>query len=135
MDQYLALNYTIGPGTILRGIKKLMPGEYLLIKKGNIVRKQYWDFNSIEKTDETLETCLERLGALLEETIKIHLMSDVPLGAFLSGGVDSSVTVGLMAKLSGKPVKTFTVGYEDFPEASEIEYARKVADKFGDGTS
>ncbi len=67
---------------------------------------------------------------LNEESIKMRLMSEVPLGAFLSGGVDSSVTVGVMTRLTGKPVKTFTVGYEDAEDVSELSYARKVARHF-----
>lgn len=130
VDQYLALNYTIGPETILKGIRKLMPGHFLVAERGSTGVRQYWDFNEIEKTGEPFEKCVERLEALLEETTKIHLISDVPVGAFLSGGVDSSVTVGIMARLSERPVKTFTVGYEDYPETSELAYARVVAKRF-----
>lgn len=130
VDQYLALNYTIGPETMLKGVRKLMPGNWLSWRDGKIRVAQYWDFNKIEQTRDSFDQCMERMQFLLEETTKMHLISDVPLGAFLSGGVDSSVTVGIMSELSDKPVKTFTVGYEENPDVSELRYARIVADHF-----
>lgn len=130
VDQYIALNYTIGPDTTLRGIKKLLPGYFLVFNEGKIKVTQYWDFDAIEETRESFDECLHKVEALIEESIRIHLMSEVPLGAFLSGGVDSSVTVGVVTKLTGKPVKTFTVGYEDAEDVSELKYARIVANHF-----
>ena len=130
IDQYLALNYTIGPDTMIRGIKKLMPAHYLHFKDGVATMTRYWDFDKIETTNEPFDQCLLKMESLIEESIKIRLMSEVPLGAFLSGGVDSSVTVGVMTKLTGKPVKTFTVGYEDADDVSELKYASIVANHF-----
>jgi len=130
IDQYLTLNYTIGPETMIKGVKKLMPGEYLVFNEGNTILKQYWDFGRILPAKASFGYCMQKMEALIEESIRIRLMSEVPLGAFLSGGVDSSVIVGVMTKLTGKPVKTFTVGYEDGGEDSELAYARIVADHF-----
>lgn len=131
IDQYLALNYTVGPRTMLRDVSKLMPGHVLVYRRGRVNVAEYWDFDAIEETTDSFAECYEKMGVLIEDCVRSHLMSEVPLGAFLSGGVDSSVTVGLMTKLTGKPVKTFTVGYEDAREVSELKYARIVADHFG----
>lgn len=130
VDQYIALNYTIGPETMIEKVKKLMPGHYLIFKGNSLRVSKYWDMDEIEVTRASFDECLEIMGSLIEESIRIRLMSEVPLGAFLSGGVDSSVTVGVMARITGKPVKTFTVGYENAEDASELQYARIVADHF-----
>jgi asparagine synthase (glutamine-hydrolysing) len=130
IDQYLALNYTIGPQTILQSIKKLMPGHYMVYHQGQIETTRYWDFHDIRETSDPFDLCMEKMEALIEESVRIRLMSEVPLGAFLSGGVDSSVTVGVMTRLTNRPVKTFTVGYENAGEESELDYARQVAKHF-----
>jgi len=130
IDQYLALNYTVGPETMIKGVKKLMPGQFLVYKNGKAQISQYWDFDGVEETNDSFDQCYQKMEALIEESIKIRLMSEVPLGAFLSGGVDSSVTVGVMTKLTGKPVKTFTVGYEDAEDVSELDYAKIIAKHF-----
>jgi asparagine synthase (glutamine-hydrolysing) len=131
IDQYLALNYTIGPETIFENVKKLMPGHFLTYTKGKVYTEEYWDIATIEQSNEPYQQSLQRMEELIEEAVKMRLMSEVPLGAFLSGGVDSSVTVGIMTKLTGKPVKTFTVGYENAEDVSELSYARIVARHFG----
>ena len=130
IDQYLALNYTLGPRTMLEGVMKLMPAQSLLYRDGQVMLSEYWDFNAVEETTDSFETCFEKMGTLIEDCVRSHLMSEVPLGAFLSGGVDSSVTVALMTRLTGRPVKTFTVGYEDAEDESELHYARIVASHF-----
>lgn len=130
LDQYITLNYTIGPETMLKGITKLMPGHYLVYSENRLITKQYWDFNHIQETQLSFSECFEKMEKLIEESISLRLMSDVPLGAFLSGGVDSSVTVGVMTQLMGKPVQTFTVGYESDDEENELHYAKIVADTF-----
>lgn len=130
IDQYISLNYIIGPQTILTNVNKLMPGHFLVFKNGRLTISQYWDLNSIGETKDTFDVCFQKMQDIIKESIKIRLMSEVPLGAFLSGGVDSSVTVGVMTELTGKPVKTFTVGYEDAKDDSELEYARIVSKRF-----
>lgn len=128
LDSYLTLNYVLGPQTAFTGVKKLLPGECLTLDGKGLGKRKYWDFNAVRKSGLSFKDANEQLGYLLQETVHMHMESEVPLGAFLSGGVDSSLTVALMAKASKKPVKTFTVGYEGAPEASELEYARIVAD-------
>ncbi|HVN95539.1 MAG TPA: asparagine synthase (glutamine-hydrolyzing), partial [Syntrophorhabdaceae bacterium] len=104
IDQYLALNYTMGPETMIQGIEKLMPGHTLTQKDSRVTVRQYWDFDGIKERGDSFDECLEKTRALLEETTRIHLISDVPLGAFLSGGIDSSLTVAIMAQLTNRPV-------------------------------
>jgi asparagine synthase (glutamine-hydrolysing) len=129
--EYLHFGYVLDPATAFTNIHKL-PGGHLLEFENDQVRiRKYWDvpeYNTYEPPSE--EECLEELERRLAEAVKIRLISDVPLGALLSGGTDSSTVVALMARSSGKPVKTFSIGFKhaDFNEA---QYARMVADRFG----
>lgn len=129
LDQYMSFQFVPAPYTIFKGINKLPPASYLLCEKGNIIVKRYWelDFNNkiIMSEDEYAEGILREL----EEAVKLRMISDVPLGALLSGGIDSSAVVAIMAGLSDKPIKTFSIGFEE-EEYSEIKYARIVADRF-----
>lgn len=129
LDQYMSFQFVPAPYTIFKGINKLPPASYLLCEKGNIIVKRYWqlDFNSkiIMSEDEYAEGILREL----EEAVKLRMISDVPLGALLSGGIDSSAVVAIMARLSDKPIKTFSIGFEE-EEYSEIKYARIVAEQF-----
>ena len=130
VDQYITLNYTLGPETILKNVFKLMPGYVLEFTRKGIHTRRYWDYSELEQSHESFETCLQNIGRIIEESVRMRLMSEVPLGAFLSGGVDSSVVVGVMARFVDKPVKTFTVGYEDAEDVNELRYARLVARHF-----
>lgn len=128
--EYLNYGYVPEPLTAFTGIHKLPSGHLLEFENGEIRIRQYWDlpeYNTHSPKSE--EECLEELEARLFEATKIRLISDVPLGAFLSGGVDSSTVVGLMARASSGPVKTFSIGFkkDDF---NESDYARIVAKKF-----
>ena len=135
LDLYLTLNYIPAPRTIFKNIRKLMPGCYLLAEKGNLVVESYWDIPSEESLPDSvimenpkdLKSRQECLRSLLEASVKRRLISDVPLGAFLSGGIDSSIIVALMARNSNRPVKTFSIGYKDLPSFDETSYAREVA--------
>ncbi len=129
--EYLYYGYVPEPITAFTGINKLPSGHLLEFEDGEVRIRQYWDlpeYNTHSPKSE--DECLEELEHRLFEATKIRLISDVPLGAFLSGGVDSSTVVGLMAKASAGPVKTFSIGFkkDDFNEA---DYARIVAKKFG----
>jgi len=129
--EYLYYGYVPDPLTAFTGIQKLAPGHLLEFEKGKIQIRQYWDlprYNTHVPKSE--EECVEELEHRLLEATRIRLISDVPLGAFLSGGTDSSTIVALMARASSAPVKTFSIGFtkNDFNEA---EYARIVARKFG----
>jgi asparagine synthase (glutamine-hydrolysing) len=129
--QYFYFGYISDPHTAFQRIHKLPPGHLLEFTNGEIKIRQYWDvpeYGTHPAMGE--EECLEELEGRLEEAVRIRLISDVPLGALLSGGVDSSIIVALMARASSAPVKTFSIGFraERFNEA---EHARLVAQRFG----
>jgi asparagine synthase (glutamine-hydrolysing) len=117
--------------SLIRGVRKLEPGQTLIATAERGLRlARYWDvrFEPDRSHDETY--FVEGLRALLEESVRLHLVSDVPLGAFLSGGIDSSAVVALMSRLTPEPIKTFSIGFAD-QEYSELEHARLVARAFG----
>ena len=129
--EYLYFGYVADPITVFTGIQKLPPGHLLEFENGKIGVRQYWDLPPYDTYfPKSEEECLEELDRRLFEATRIRLISDVPLGAFLSGGVDSSTVVAMMARASSGPVKTFSIGFtkDDFNEA---HYARIVAQKFG----
>src|SRR5437660_1071981 len=128
--EYLYYGYVPDPITVFTGIHKLPPGHLLEFQDGKIRIRQYWDLPEYNtRVPKNEEECLGELEQRLFEATKIRLISDVPLGAFLSGGTDSSTIVALMARASSGPVKTFSIGFkkDDFNEAN---YARIVARKF-----
>jgi len=132
LDAYLAFGYVPDPLTIFRDVHKLSPGHHLTFSAGRARVEQYWDFPYREPQAEPArseEECLEELRALLDEAVRIRLVADVPLGAFLSGGVDSSTVVGLMAQHTSRPVKTFSIGFHE-DSYNELKYARVAAQKF-----
>src|SRR5262249_9400645 len=120
------------PLSAFRAIRKLPPGHILEYdEKGVVTVRQYWElpqFGTHRLTSE--QECLDELERRLDEAVRIRLMSEVPLGALLSGGVDSSIVVALMARSSSARVKTFTVGFRE-DRFDESQYARIVADRFG----
>jgi asparagine synthase (glutamine-hydrolysing) len=130
LDAYFTLGYVPDPLTIFRDVHKLPPGHYLVFENGQIKVKQYWDFNF--ETDGSLqeEDYVSELRRLLDESVKLRLVADVPLGAFLSGGIDSSTIVGLMAGHMSRPVKTFSIGFHE-DSYNELKYARLTAERFG----
>ncbi|HAX98037.1 MAG TPA: asparagine synthase (glutamine-hydrolyzing), partial [Candidatus Atribacteria bacterium] len=133
LHHYLTYQYVPSPETIFEGIKKLPPAHYLLYERnGNIKIERYWriHFPSVQKTYPDLKELSVQIRTGLEESVRLRMISDVPLGAFLSGGVDSSLIVGIMAKLSKNPVKTFSIGFEE-KEFDELSYARLVSNHFG----
>jgi len=127
LDQYLTYGYSSEDGTIYQNIQKLKPGHTLEIESGGRVNiNRYWDIHYTPDYSKTEEEWCELLDNKLSESVKAHLMSDVPLGAFLSGGIDSSAVVALMSKHSADPVKTFSIGFKE-AEFNELKYAREVA--------
>ena len=130
LDMYMTVGYVPGEDTAFNGIKKLEPGHLLVVENGKQNIQPYWELKNKEPDNKTFDETLLEFETLLKETVKLHLASDVPLGAFLSGGVDSSALVALMSEVSDEPVKTFSVGYKDEPEASELKYAAIVAKQF-----
>lgn len=127
---YLGFEFVAAPDTMFRGIHKLPAGHALLMENGATSIVQYWDlsFSAVERP-ATYEEAVEKEQALLEEAVKSHLVSDVPLGVFLSGGLDSSALVAMMRRHITGPLRTFTIGYED-KSFSELDYAKIVADQF-----
>src|SRR5580693_1337172 len=129
--QYFYFGYIPDPSTAFLGIQKLAPGHLLEFEKGEVRVRQYWDLPEYGTySPATEQECLEQLEEKLAEAVRVRLMADVPIGALLSGGTDSSTIVAMMARASHRPVKTFTIGFKqaDFDEAP---YARLVAQKFG----
>ncbi|HMI50426.1 MAG TPA: asparagine synthase (glutamine-hydrolyzing) [Candidatus Saccharimonadales bacterium] len=132
LQEYLALGYVPAPLCLLAGFEKLMPGHYLVVEKGVVKDCEYWDvpFASTDKCSEP--EWIERIQAKLLETVKMQMVSDVPLGAFLSGGVDSSTIVAAMARATSQPVKTYAIGYDgEHSYYNELPYASVVAKAFG----
>ncbi len=134
IDEYLTYGYIPAPRTAFKGVFKLPPAHTLTVRvQGSGFRVQverYWQLEYEPKLSLTEEEACERLLELLREAVRLRLISDVPLGAFLSGGIDSSAVVALMSELSEKPVKTFSIGFEE-SAFNELDYARTIARKFG----
>lgn len=126
LDLYLTYEYVPAPHTILADLKKLPAGHSLLIKAdGKTELRRYWDLHFRENGYHSAEL-QQGLVELLQDAVKIRLMSEVPLGAFLSGGIDSSCIVALMARAMDQPVKTFSIGFEE-GSYNELHYAREIA--------
>ncbi len=130
VDAYFTLGYVPDPISIFLNIHKLPPGHYLTFSDGQITVKQYWDFDLTTTGSPHEEDYLCELRDLLDESVRLRLISDVPLGAFLSGGIDSSTVVALMARHMGQPVKTFSIGFHE-DSYNELKFARMTAEKFG----
>src|SRR5256712_3324659 len=129
--QYMYFGYIPDPATAFHSIHKLLPGHLLEFERGEIRIRKYWDLPEFgTHPPRSEEECLEEMEHRLAEAVRIRLIADVPLGALLSGGTDSSTVVALMARVSSKPVRTFSIGFRhgDFNEAP---YAKLVAQRFG----
>jgi asparagine synthase (glutamine-hydrolysing) len=128
LDLFLTLEYVPAPHTIYEGIFKLLPGHMLTVENGDVRTRQYWDVPYQPVSLDEAE-CAEALSGLIDEAVRIRLISDVPLGAFLSGGIDSSSIVGYMSRNMSEPVQTFSIGFED-DSYNEVTYANAVANHF-----
>jgi asparagine synthase (glutamine-hydrolysing) len=135
LDLFLTLEYVPAPLTIFDGIHKLPAAHMLVYQEGRVQIDKYWeidpsaaDSGRLEKPD--IPSLMDELYSLIKESVEMRLLSDVPLGAFLSGGIDSSAIVGLMNELGASPLKTFSIGFED-QSYNEFDYARGIAQKFG----
>ncbi len=133
LAEYLSFGYVSGERTLFRGIRKLMPGHHLTLKidGGEPAIEPYWRI-PVEKQrwDKSEADWVRECRDLLEESVRLRLMADVPLGMFLSGGIDSSAIAAIMQRMVSEPVKTFSVGYAE-AEFSELSYAREVAARIG----
>jgi asparagine synthase (glutamine-hydrolysing) len=130
LDHYLSFLYTPRDGSIFRGIAKLPPGHLLMWRDGRATVQQYWRQPADEAFRGSEHDAVIALKDVLKDAVRSHLISDVPLGAFLSGGIDSSVVVGLMSETSGTRVQTFSIGFDE-PAFDELPHARAVAEHFG----
>lgn len=132
LDQYLAWQYIPSPMTIYRGVRSLPPGHLMTVdlRTGKIEERRYWSLAFSEDRSLGVEEWGERLDDAIREAVRIRFMSDVPFGAFLSGGIDSSLVVAYMAELMQQPVKTFTIGFRE-ADFSETVYAEQVAKQNG----
>ncbi|MBS1850701.1 MAG: asparagine synthase (glutamine-hydrolyzing) [Acidobacteria bacterium] len=129
--KFFYFGYVPDPNSAFRAVHKLPPGHLLEYQAGKIQVRRYWDLPAFgSQAPASEEECLEELERRLAEAVRIRLISDVPLGALLSGGVDSSLVVALMARASSRPVKTFSIGFRE-QKFNEAEYARLVAERFG----
>ncbi|MBI2816616.1 MAG: asparagine synthase (glutamine-hydrolyzing) [Acidobacteria bacterium] len=136
LDIYLSLRYVPGPRTMFKNIFKLQPGHTLVCDKNGVRTSKYWDvpYDPDRRADSA--TCLEEFQELLEESVRLRLIAEVPLGVFLSGGLDSSSILAVMNKITGgERIKTFSVGYQggtaEEQESNEFYYARMAARAFG----
>ena len=130
IDSYLSYLCVPAPLTAYKHIRKLEPGHWLRWKEGTIETKRYWLPDFSKKIKITEQEAIEETTRILRESTRLRMISEVPLGAFLSGGVDSSTVVALMAQESSQPVKTFSIGFEE-QDYSELKYAKKVANHVG----
>ncbi len=129
LSDYFSFLYIPVPKSIFKSIRKLRPGHYMVISNRSIREVEYWDIHFARTYERTEKEWCEKILEVYREAIRGQLMSDVPLGAFLSGGVDSSSVVALMSELTGKPVITSSIGFDE-KEFNELDYARQVVARF-----
>lgn len=128
LESYFSLSYIPGPYTIYKNIFKLSPGHFMILEKNGLSINRYWDLEfKRQKLPE--KEYLERFSLLLEKAVKYRLISDVPLGVFLSGGIDSSILVAAMSKFIPQQIKTYSIGFQE-PEHNELDYANLIASHF-----
>jgi asparagine synthase (glutamine-hydrolysing) len=135
LPEFFSLGYLSGAETLFQGVYKLLPGHRLIIEANQAnprpIVQQYWDLNvNSEPSQISEEDCVAQFRQLFTESVQLRLMSDVPVGVFLSGGLDSSAIAATVAKLSRDPIKTFSVGYQE-DRFSELPYARHMAEHIG----
>lgn len=129
IHHYLTYQDVPSPWTAFEGIKKLPPAHYLILKNGQIKVERYWKLSYIPKHTMNRRDLKNEIIERLKEAVKIRLISDVPLGVFLSGGIDSSATVAMMSEIMSEPVKTFSIGFKE-KAYNELQYARMIAEKY-----
>lgn len=129
LREYLTYQYTPHPKTGFEGIEQLRPAEYALVDADGMRRKQYWSLSYADKLDAGPHALAGRLREEMREATKLRMRSDVPVGVFLSGGIDSSVVTALMSDIADDPVNTYSIGF-DRAAYDELEFAREVADEY-----
>lgn len=129
LSAYLTYQYVPAPLSAFAGVRKLPPAHYLIVENGQLSIHRYWKLSYASKRNLSEPEAVEELRVRLREAVKLRLVSDVPLGAFLSGGIDSGCIVALMSELGTGPVNTFSIGFED-KKFDELEYARLVSQRY-----
>ena len=129
LSAYLTYQYVPAPMSAFEGVHKLPPAHYLLVEDGRVTVRRYWKLSYGTKRNITEAEAVDELRSRLREAVRIRLVSDVPLGAFLSGGIDSGAIVALMSELGAVPVRTFSIGFQE-KEYDELDYARLVAKRY-----
>ncbi len=130
IDEFLTYQYIPHPRTIWKGVHKLPPGHFAVFRRGEVLVQRYWQFDPAREEKIGKREAIERLTELLEDSVRLRLRSDVPLGAFLSGGIDSSLIVALAQRQRDTPVRTFSIGFPD-KDFDETRYAAAVAHHVG----
>jgi asparagine synthase (glutamine-hydrolysing) len=130
IDEYLTYLFVPHPRTIYRDVRKLPPASYALYEQGKLRIERYWNVSFNPVAVRPLEENVERLEELLREAVQLRMLADVPVGAFLSGGLDSSLIVAMMQRISSEPVRTFSIGFEE-SSFNELNHAREVAQVLG----
>jgi len=129
ISHYLTYQYVPSPHSAFEGVSKLPPGSYLLVRDGTVSTHRYWRLRYTPKQRITEDDAAREVLTRLTEAVRLRMISDVPLGAFLSGGIDSSAVVALMAQVSSGPVKTYSIGFEE-KDYDELPFARLVAQRY-----
>ena len=129
ISHYLTYQYVPSPHSAFEGVRKLPPGSYLLVRDGGISIHRYWRIRYTPKQRISEGDAARELLSRLTDAVRLRMISDVPLGAFLSGGIDSSAVVAIMAQVSGRPVKTFSIGFDE-KDYDELPFARLVAQRY-----
>jgi len=131
VELYLTFNYIPSPNTIFKNIRKLRPAHSLVLSGCEVKEEAWWNIDENTVNHRAVSTDIEdhkkELFTALEDSVRSHMIADVPIGAFLSGGIDSSIIVGLMSRNSDRPIKTYSIGFRDMPLYDETRYARDVA--------
>lgn len=134
LAQYLAFGYVSPPGSMFRDVRKLPPGTALIVEQGRCTTQRFWELPPQVDSSRSADQWAEALRAEMERAVRDQMVSDVPIGAFLSGGLDSSAVVAFMSRHSARPVKTYSIGFRGSSGAAlynELPYARQVAEAFG----
>ncbi|MCK5607211.1 asparagine synthase (glutamine-hydrolyzing), partial [Candidatus Pacearchaeota archaeon] len=132
ISDYLTWQFIPAPETVFRHIKKMLPAHYMVVKEGSVSTRKYWDIHDFpaDQGNTKAEEYEDRLRSLLDDSVKKRMISDVPLGAFLSGGIDSSTIVSLMSGHCAQPVETFSIGFDSEEYTDELEYAKVSANAY-----
>jgi asparagine synthase (glutamine-hydrolysing) len=130
VDRFLTFYYVPGEETLFRNIHKLAPGSYMLVRDGKVQIKQYWDLH-FAPTEQSIEEAEQKLLDLLEESVRMHMISDVPVGFLLSGGVDSTAMLGFAVGKTNRPLSSFTLGFSAAGIVDERPYATLAARRYG----